>query len=197
MARTRAKDYDEKRGLVLKGAAALFARDGYDRASMSSLAAELGVSKALLYHYYSSKEALLFDIIETHLQTLLDAVEEADAPDAEPEERLYLLISGILDAYRDADDEHKVQIGALHVLPDDQQDAIRSIERRIVRIVADAVLALNPALNDGRTDLKPATMSLFGMLNWFYMWFREGGSLTREDYSKMVSTIFIGGVRKL
>ncbi|MEM8837930.1 MAG: TetR/AcrR family transcriptional regulator [Pseudomonadota bacterium] len=197
MARTRAKDYDEKRGLVLKGAAALFARDGYDRASMASLAGELGVSKALLYHYYSSKEALLFDIIETHLQTLLDAVEEADLPDAEPEERLHRLVSGILDAYRDADDEHKVQIGALHVLPDDQQEAIRSIERRIVRIVADAVLALNPALNDGRTDLKPATMSLFGMLNWFYMWFREGGSLTREDYAKMVSTIFIGGIRKL
>lgn len=88
MARTRAKDYDDKRDAMLHGAARIFARDGYDRASMNQLATELGVSKALLYHYYTSKEALLFDIIETHLQELVEAVEEADQPHEAPQARL-------------------------------------------------------------------------------------------------------------
>ena len=74
MARTRAKDYDDKRDAMLHQAAVVFARDGYDRASMAQLAAECGVSKALLYHYYASKEALLFAIVESHLSDLVDAV---------------------------------------------------------------------------------------------------------------------------
>ena len=78
MARTRAKDYDDKRDAMLHQAAVVFSRDGYDRASMAQLAAECGVSKALLYHYYVSKEALLFAIVESHLSDLVDAVNQAD-----------------------------------------------------------------------------------------------------------------------
>ncbi len=64
MARSRARDHDEKREAILHRAAIVFARDGYDRASMAGLAAEIGVSKALLYHYHASKEALLYDMSE-------------------------------------------------------------------------------------------------------------------------------------
>ena len=70
MARTRATDYDDKRRAILHRAARLFADDGYDRASMASIAADCGVSKALLYHYYDSKDALLFDVIGEHLEIL-------------------------------------------------------------------------------------------------------------------------------
>ncbi|MCG8360388.1 MAG: TetR/AcrR family transcriptional regulator, partial [Kiloniellales bacterium] len=68
MARTRATDYDDKRRAILSRAARLFADDGFDRVSMASIAADCGVSKALLYHYYESKDALLFDVIGEHLE---------------------------------------------------------------------------------------------------------------------------------
>ena len=84
MPRTRARDYDDKRDAILHRAAIAFARDGYDRASMAGLAAECGVSKALLYHYYASKEALLFGILSNHLQALVDVAEAADKPDLLP-----------------------------------------------------------------------------------------------------------------
>ena len=45
--------------------------------SMAGLAAECGISKALLYHYCASKEALLFGILSNHLQALVDSVENA------------------------------------------------------------------------------------------------------------------------
>ena len=62
MARPRAADYDDKRAAILRRAAELFAEKGYDRTSMTEIAAALGVSKALFYHYSPSKDALLFDI---------------------------------------------------------------------------------------------------------------------------------------
>jgi TetR/AcrR family transcriptional regulator len=196
MARTRAKDHDEKRGAILRRAAIVFARDGYDRASMARLASECGVSKALLYHYYISKEALLFDIVLNHLSDLVDAVEEADRADLPPAERLERLVLALLDAYRDADAEHKVQLSALALLPDAEQERLRQLERRLV-VISDAIRAVEPSIFDSGNLLKPVTMSLFGMLNWVYMWFRDGGALSREEYGKLATRLLVGGLGAL
>ncbi|MEP1496455.1 helix-turn-helix domain-containing protein, partial [Pseudophaeobacter sp.] len=66
MARTIAKDHDEKRAQILKSAAKVFAEAGYDRASMTQLARQCGISKANIYHYYDSKEAVLFGLLDTY-----------------------------------------------------------------------------------------------------------------------------------
>jgi TetR/AcrR family transcriptional regulator len=193
MARTRAKDYDDKRQAMLHRAAAAFARDGYDRASMAGLAAECGVSKALLYHYYASKEALLFDIIRNHLNELVEAVEAADDAAIAPAERLGRLVAALLEAYRDADAEHQVQLTALRLLPDAEQTELKALERRLVAIFSEAVVGINPQLRGTMLE-KPATMSLFGMLNWVYMWFRDDGGLSRQDYAKLATRIFAEGI---
>lgn len=197
MPRARAKDYDEKRDAMLHGAAIVFARDGYDRASMAQLAGALGVSKALLYHYYASKEALLFDILFNHLEALVESVDSADRPDAAPEARLEALVAALLEAYRDADAEHKVQIDALHLLPAPEQEQLKALERRLVAIFAAAIRAVNPPAFEGRPLLKPVTMSLFGMLNWAYMWFDERGGLERRDYARLATRLLVSGVRDL
>jgi TetR/AcrR family transcriptional regulator len=197
MPRTRARDYDDKRDAILHRAAIVFARDGYDRASMAGLAAECGVSKALLYHYYASKEALLFGILSDHLQALVDVVEAADNLSLEPEDRLVRLVSALLDAYRDADAEHKVQINALTLLPQAEQGELKALERRLVAIFAEAIRAVEPRVFENDRLLKPVTMSLFGMLNWFYMWFREGGAISRSEYAALATKMLINGVKGL
>ena len=197
MARTRATDYDDKRRAILHRAARLFADDGYDRASMASIAADCGVSKALLYHYYDSKDALLFDVIGEHLEILCEAVEAADDPEAPAEERLGRLVRTLLDCYRDADAQHKVQVNDLGKLPQGKQDELKALERRLVAVFAEALLGLNPDLEARRPLLKPVTMSLFGMLNWHYMWFRPSGPISREDYADIATRIIVSGARTL
>ncbi|MCP4318059.1 MAG: TetR/AcrR family transcriptional regulator [Hyphomicrobiales bacterium] len=195
MARTKALDYEEKREAILQSAAKLFADVGYDRSSMSQLAEACGVSKALLYHYYSGKDALLYDVIGAHLKDLCQTIEAADRPDAAAEERLHHLIAALLEAYREADHEHKVQINEMKHLPSDHQEVLKNLERRLVACFARAVQGINPQL-DGRL-LKPVTMSLFGMLNWHYMWFRPGGEISRDEYARIASRLIIDGARGL
>ena len=77
MARTRANDYDKKRLGILSRSAALFAAHGYTGTSITMIAEACGVSKALMYHYYRSKDAVLFDLLEDHLQNLVTVVEAA------------------------------------------------------------------------------------------------------------------------
>ncbi|PQV53790.1 TetR family transcriptional regulator [Defluviimonas denitrificans] len=196
MARTRATDFDEKRRGLLEHAATVFAEQGMEKASMAQIAAHGQVSKALLYHYYPSKDALIFAIIITHLEELDTAIEAAHDPALPPQQRLRKLVGAVLENYRGADNEHKVQLNATSALSDEQKAAILSIERRIVRRFAIVLKEINPNLdNPERPLLTPVTMSLFGMMNWVYMWFRDGGRISREDYADVATTLILEGIK--
>jgi AcrR family transcriptional regulator len=186
MPRGIAKDHDEKRVALRKGAAAYFARHGFDRASMTGAAQQCGVSKALIYHYYDGKEALLFDILESHLSDLVEVVEEARL------DGLAGLIRAFLAAYADADAEHKLQLDALGTLPEDMQAPLFDLQRQLVSIMSDAVRSEQPGLSGDR--LRAVTMSVFGILNWFYMWHRPGRGLSRAEYADLATDFVRGGL---
>lgn len=192
MARTRAADFEDKQRAILTSAAQVLAEQGMDKASMAQIAQQAGVSKALLYHYYPGKDALIFDIIRTHLTDLDQAVEAVDNPDLAPRARLRALVGAVLETYRDADNYHKVQLNGTPTLPPEQKDMIHAIERRIVSRFSRVLRAVQPGLEPPL--LMPVTMSLFGMMNWVYMWFRDGGAVTREDYAEIATSLVLDGV---
>jgi len=182
----------------LEAAADDLMEHGFDRASMGRLAEACGVSKALIYHYYPSKDALLFDILDTHLTALVEVVEAAASEPGTPQSRLRALIKAILVAYRDSDAEHKVQLEALSSLPEDNQRHLRALQRRLVTHMSEAVRAIEPERFAARPDLVgPVTMSVFGMLNWFYLWHKPGGPIDRDAYADIVADLVIGGLPKV
>ena len=84
MARSRSADYDSQRDRILALAVRAFAETGYASATMAALASACGTSKARLYHYYPSKEAILFDSLDRYTARLGEIVaydfwEKADA----------------------------------------------------------------------------------------------------------------------
>ncbi|MEC8579429.1 MAG: TetR/AcrR family transcriptional regulator [Pseudomonadota bacterium] len=196
MARTRAKDFEEKQHQLLLVAAHVFATDGMEKASMSGIAKLAGVSKSLLYHYYPSKSELIFSIIQAHLVELEAALAEADDPTLPPRDRLQKLVKATLDAYEGADDMHKVQLNAGEALDEDQLAQVTTMNRQIVKRIADVIAEIHPELAaPSGSLLMPVTMSLFGMMNWAYLWFREDGPMTREDYARMATTLILDGVK--
>ena len=196
MARTRAADFEEKQRVILDHAAQVFADQGMEKASMSQIATVAQVSKALLYHYYPSKDALIFAIIMTHLEGLDVSIEAADDPALPPEQRLRKLVGAVLENYRGADNQHKVQLNATSALSDEQKAEITGVERKIVRRFSAVLDQVNPGLNTReRPLLMPVTMSLFGMMNWVYMWFRDGGRISREDYADVATTLILEGIK--
>lgn len=193
MPRGLAHNHDEKRAALRSGAATHFAALGFDRASMASVARSCNVSKALIYHYYDSKEALLFDILDQHLGGLARAVSNA-GQHGTPEERLRDLIRAILSQYEDADAEHKLQIDALGTLPPDKQAPLIALQREIVAHMRQALETIAPNLGEKAV---PVTMGVFGMLNWFYMWHRPGKGISRADFADLVTDMVRGGLPRL
>lgn len=195
MARTIAKDYDAKRGHILKTAARVFAKDGVARASMNQIARECGISKANIYHYYNSKDALLFDILDSYLSALRDRICTLPLDGLRPREKLHRIVAETLLAYDGMDHEHQIQTEGMPLLPDDQQTVLRGYQRDMVRHLGDVLAQTAPEVFDGEpAKLRAATMSVFGMLNWFYMWNPRADVQARQDYARLVATLTCDGL---
>ncbi len=198
MARTIAKDHDQKRAQILKSAARVFAREGFDRASMTQLARECGISKANIYHYYDSKDAILFDILETYLRELRDLICGIDINGLNAADRLQKVVAEILLAYQGVDDEHRVQTSGMSALPADQQKLLRGYQRDMIEFLSGIITEIAPDVFRGDANkLRSTTMSVFGMLNWYYMWNSGADTAAREDYANLVSNLTLHGVQGL
>ena len=67
MARKQAPDFEQRRDAILEQAARLYAAQGFLGASVADLARACKTSKSLIYHYYPSKEDILFDVMHSHV----------------------------------------------------------------------------------------------------------------------------------
>jgi AcrR family transcriptional regulator len=198
VARTIAKDHDAKRGHILKTAARVFADQGFARASMAQVAMDCGISKANIYHYYGSKDALLFDILDSYLKALRDRLATLPVEDKRPEDQLRALIGETLLAYQGMDHEHKIQTEGIPLLASDQQKILKSYQRDMVRQMSDVLAQIaGPDVGQDATKLRAATMSVYGMLNWFYMWNGQADVQQRMEYADLVTRLTLGGVKSL
>ena len=195
MARTIAKDHDQKKAHILTAAARVFAKQGFDRASVSLLARECGISKANIYHYYDSKDALLFDLLDTNLSELLARIESVKIAGLAPAAALETTLCEILLAYEGKDYEHQVQSTAMMHLPLQQQAILKGYQKEMVERVSELLRAANPACFVRSPEkLLDTTMSIFGMLNWYYMWSAKAGPEKRKDYARLVTNLTLSGV---
>jgi AcrR family transcriptional regulator len=81
MPRVRSDDYEAKSQAIMDCAAALFAKEGYPSAKMQDVAKACGATKSMLYHYFPTKDDLLFAMLMEHLERVVQSVEEAIAWD--------------------------------------------------------------------------------------------------------------------
>ncbi|GMR14134.1 MAG: TetR/AcrR family transcriptional regulator [Gemmatimonadota bacterium] len=162
--------YDAKLTRILSEAAVVFAEKGYDGASIRDISAAAGVSLSGLYYYVRSKEELLYLIQRQCFQTILDQLDAALCAVSDPEQRLTLLISNHLGFFASNMSEMKVLSHEADVLSGDYAREITDQKREYSAIVSDLLRTLAPQAQS--VDLRRATFSLFGMMNWIYTWYR-------------------------
>jgi AcrR family transcriptional regulator len=193
MARTQSADYAIRREAIVEAAAELFAERGFLGASIADLAEALKTSKSLIYHYYDSKEDILFDVMRSHVQALLEAAEAISASPLAPEERLRALTRAFVALYVDAAARQRVLLNELSRLPDEQRKIVVGIQRRLIEIVEKIIAELRPELS-GRAALKrPSAMLYFGMINWMHTWLDPQGRARPERIAELAADSFLNG----
>src|SRR3546814_7059069 len=112
MARPQSPDYDKRREAIVATAAGLFARRGFQGASVADLAKACQTSKSLVYHYFPSKEDILYEVMAAHLEALVDAADDV-MRSGDARGRLRALALAFMRLYEGAQDHHKVLLNEL------------------------------------------------------------------------------------
>lgn len=182
---------------IINCAALLFAKYGYNATSIKSIAESCKVSKSLIYHYYFSKEDMLYDIAQSHINKLISIIDDCSRLKFESNQfKLKKIISQFMIEYKTSKNRHKILIQDIEFLKPSRQKKIKSLQMRVVRSIAEILKKINPQIDEVK-DLIPVTMGLFGMINWTFTWINPSGKMTYKDVSDLFTNIFINGLKRI
>jgi len=195
MTRVRADDYEEKKRGILDKAAALIARKGFDVATMMDVAKACGASKSHLYHYFQSKEDLLYAIVHEHITQQAAELRRIVALPLPAEERFEQFVDSFVRGAAHSRDEHLMLMNDIKFLPKPQLDEIRDMEVMLTELLEGLLREINPELMSEERMQKPYALLLFGMMIWTFSWYRRSGSITPRELAQRISTLFIHGFK--
>lgn len=180
---------------VFEVAAEVFHRKGYDNTSMSDVATAAGLTKAGLYHHVSSKESLLFTVLDSGLDFTESYVLKPLDSIADPLDRLKAMIDRHL---RLVLEERNLEVtGLLHeckTLSASDRTRINRRKKEYVRMTTKLVGDVVKKYEVKDVNPKLAAFALLGMLNWTYQWYKPSGSSSREEIVETFQQIFLQGI---
>lgn len=197
MTRARAEDYEEKKKGILDKAAALIARKGFDVATMMDVAKACGTSKSHLYHYFPSKEKLLFAIVYEHITQQVEDIRRLVSQPGSAEERFERFVDSFVRGAARSRNEHVMLMNDLKFLPKAQRDHIISLEIELARILVELLREINPALMAEERVQTPYALLLFGMMIWTFTWYKRNGSITPKELAQRISQLYVNGFKGL
>jgi AcrR family transcriptional regulator len=189
MARPQSTDHALKRSEILDYAAQCFAQRGYAAASMNDIATACGTSKARLYHYYASKDAMLFDLLDAYTEQLQDIarpyIQTPHKTARTARTQLHVLIREFLAAYEHSTTRHIALTSDVQFLPPASRKRIVHRQRELIHVFSALIAQAYPRLPP--TQLMPRTMMLFGMMNWTFTWLKPTAKPANKKQTERIS----------
>jgi AcrR family transcriptional regulator len=185
--------YDQRLSEILAHATAVFDEKGYEGASMRDLSRATGMSLAGLYYYFDSKEKLLYLIQKHTFATIIDRLRLRLSAETDPEQRIRICILNHLEYFLANQQAMKVLSHEDEVLKNHYGSEIASLKREYYRICLDLLDALKQARGLDFSS-RTAVLSLFGMMNWIYTWYKPRVDGNAGKLAQEMADIFLRGV---
>ena len=187
------RHYDEKLQQILKTSAKIFAEKGFHHTSVRDIARTTKMSLSGLYYYFTTKEELLYLIQERCFVTLLQRWEQSGSPDLDVRARIRAFAENHLSFFLHNMPEMKVMAHEDESLTREFDDKILVLKRRYVKVIMDLIGELQEQDGAKGVDLRLATFSLFGMMNWIYTWYQPKRDLpVAQLIDQMLRMYFFG-----
>ncbi|MHA6262475.1 TetR/AcrR family transcriptional regulator [Arenibacterium sp. CAU 1754] len=191
MARTTGSHSDITGPRIRAAALKLFARHGFAAVSMRQIARDVGVQAGALYNYTPDKQSLLFNLMQVHMNELMEAREAREVPEGALDQ-LQDFVRFHIGFHLERSDEVFIAYMELRNLTPENFAEIEAMRRKY----EDALESiLRNGVRDGVFDVpdpKIATLAVIAMLNGVNTWYRAGGRLSLDE----VETIYWDMVRK-
>jgi AcrR family transcriptional regulator len=185
--------YDQKLVHVLKTSAAVFADKGYHSTSMRDISRATKMSLSGLYYYFKSKEELLFLIQDYCFSTVIDDCRRLLEGVDDPIRRLKLLIENHLNYFVNNMNEMKVLSHEANSISRDMFRKVNNKKRQYVGLVMNLLGEIARENRVEGVDIRVATFSLFGMMNWIYNWYDPRKDVDVAGLSNNMTRLFLSG----
>ena len=164
---------------ILSSAAVLFSRRGYHAVGIRELADAVGLSTSTLYHYYSTKQDILYAIIDRFLREFTKKlVAGLRDPAGPPRRRLEQAVTDHVVLTVTRREELLVGNPVLNALTPEQQSCIAALRRSYRDAVRD-VIAEGVAAGDFCVEDPLLTaMAMLDMLDGIRSWYHTDGPLS-------------------
>lgn len=182
----RRMDVDERRRQLLERGAELFTSHPYDELSMNKIAAEVGISKALLYHYFPSKRAFFEETLSAWAEELRERTEPD--PDLPPLEQLQGSLGAFLSLVEENAGAYRNLMDSATGVPE-IRDLIDAVRRATAQRILDALYP-DGAPPKARTAVNGWLWFMDGAcLNWI-----EHGDIERDELRDLLLGVLVGSL---
>ena len=192
-AAVHATRFDRRLSEILTHATDVFDEKGYEGASMRDLSRASGMSLAGLYYYFESKEKLLYLIQRHTFTTILERLRRRLDGVIDPEARIRVFILNHLEYFVANQKAMKVLSHEDEVLKNGHGAEITTLKREYVRTCVELLEELKRA-RSLEFSSRTAALSLFGMMNWIYTWYKPRADGDAEELAQEMGDIFLRGV---
>jgi AcrR family transcriptional regulator len=181
---------------ILEAAAQVFRQKGFHGASMANIAEAVNLQKASLYHHVSSKQEILFELLDRALELLLERISPIASMDVPAAERLCLMIQEYLQILAENTDlsavllfEHRSLEGRQHARHIPNRDKFENLWREVLK---DGVRSRQFVCD----DIPLTARAILGILNWTITWYRPNGLLTVPQIADHYSNLLLNGLMR-
>jgi AcrR family transcriptional regulator len=184
---------DEKRNVLLKAAVKLFNERGFHATSLDDVAASVGVTKPVIYHYLGNKDRVLFECVRIGLAELRAAAEQAQALPGSGLVRLEAFLRRYSEIIMGDFGRCVIRTGEEALSPDSRPE-FRRLKREVDTFLRDMIAQ---AAQDGSAavpDVKTAALVIAGALNWPARWYRGEGPLAPPEMARSLVQIILAGI---
>jgi len=184
----------DKREQIYEKALELFIENGYDQTPLSQIAHELNLTKAGLYHYFQSKEELLFFLHQHNMEINFIPVLDAAEKIADPEKRIAYFLKHYTESSLTKSAAAKVLIHEINRLQPEHQKIIKKTWRRAFNLLRNAISELESAGKIKGINKTFAAFAAIGMCSWTFYWFDYNRGKTGSELSDTYTKIFLNGL---
>ena len=185
--------FEQQLGKILESATQVFCDKGYEGASMRDIARTTGMSLAGMYHYFGSKERLLYLIQKHSFSTIVAELRTRLAASNDAQQGIRAFIHNHLQYFLEHEQAMKVLSHEDEVLKGEYGREIAQIKREYYHLCRE-LLDRYKKENGLQFDSRTAVLSLFGMMNWIYTWYNprlDGGA---DRLAREMGNIFFAGI---
>ena len=179
------------RDKVLAAAVQLFAEYGYHAATMRDIARIAGIQAASIYYHYASKQALLVEVMETHMRQLNANLEHIVSKQDTVQQRLYEAISNHIRLHTTYKSEFFIIDTEIRALKGENRGEVLALRDQYEDLFQKL---LREGMEQGvlrQTDVKVSSYAIIAMCTEVAQWFRPSGRLSVQQvieiYNQMVT----------